>query len=103
MDTEEMTETRPKRKVEITEGQVVRWLCYVGFFYCAISMVTALSANETWIGYLLGTVAFGIPTMKMYVLYQDRERMAQDQQAFVAKQGQGQGRARFQGLDGNQS
>jgi hypothetical protein len=87
-----------KRRIEITEGQVIRWACYVGFFYCTISMVTALSSNTTWLGYLLGTIAFGTPALKMYVLYQDRERTAQSQAQYAAKNAGG-GRARFQGLD----
>jgi hypothetical protein len=98
------TDERPVRKVEITEGQIVRWLCYVGFFYCAISLITALTANTAWLGYLLGTIAFGIPALKMYILYQDAERTAREQRERAAQQAKaGTGRGRFVGLDGEES
>ena len=85
--TEPKTDERAKdkRKVEITEGQGVRWGCYAGFFYCAVMMVTALSSNTTWLGYLLGAILFGVPALRMYVLYVERERFAQDQAAWAAQ------------------
>jgi hypothetical protein len=97
---ETKTDERPVRKVEITEGQIVRWLCYIGFFYCAISMITALTANTPWLGYLLGTIAFGTPALKMYVLYQDAERTAKERQAHQARTGGGAKRFDFGDGDG---
>lgn len=98
--TEPETDDRPRRRVEITEGQVVRWLCYAGFFYCAINMVTGLSTNSPWVGYLLGAVLFGVPALRMYVLYQERERTAQDQAGWAARHGSGRSKARFDFGDG---
>jgi hypothetical protein len=94
------TDERPSHKVAITEGQVVRWLCYIGFFYCTIMLVTGLTANTAWLGYALGTVAFGTFALKMYVLYQAAERQAEERRARAAEQAnRSGGRGRFVGLD----
>lgn len=60
-----------KRTIELTEGQVVRWLCYLGFFFCLISLVTSLSTGGPWVGFLLGAVGFGYPAIKFYVQHED--------------------------------
>jgi len=68
------------RKVEITEGQIIRWLCYAGFFVCAVFAVYNMSVpGGVWLGFLLGSVIFGFPALKMYLKYQDYERQLAEQ------------------------
>jgi hypothetical protein len=57
-----------KRRSLPSETELVRWLCYVGFFVCALALVTSLSAGSGWLGPFAGVVIFGVPALKMYVL-----------------------------------
>jgi hypothetical protein len=65
-----------KRQLEISETDVVRWACYVGFFVCAVILLVTLSTGGRWLAMLVGVVIFGIPALKMYVLEQDRAQQA---------------------------
>ena len=71
------------KKVEIRETDFIRWLFYAGFFYCVISLVTSLSNGGIWIGYLLGSVFFGVFAMKAYTLHVDFEQQRSRQTQYV--------------------
>jgi hypothetical protein len=90
-----MSNGNDKRTIEITEGQVVRWLVYVGFFFCTVSLVTSLTASGPWIGFLLGAIAFGVPAVKFYVQHEDAAKAARSQAGYQ----QTHGRARDQDWD----
>lgn len=83
-----------QRRTQITETQVVRWLCYVGFFASAVLSLVTLTNNGSWVASLVGVVIFGIPALKMYVLQVDAERIRGQQQlhaAMAARDEQGGG------------
>lgn len=77
-------EDRDRGRIEVTETEIVRWLCYVGFFISAVLALVTLATNGRWIAFLIGVVIFGIPALKMYVLQVDAERQRATQATHAA-------------------
>ncbi len=75
-----------RRRIEINELDVVRWLCYVGFFASAVTLLAGVG-NGTWLGPVLGVVIFGVPALKMYTLEAERQRHAAERVKYQATHG----------------
>jgi hypothetical protein len=75
------------RKYEFNELDVVRWLCYVGFFVSTLALITALSTGGGWIGPIAGVLIFGVPTLKMYTLEAARQQTVRSQAQWRAQHG----------------
>ena len=71
-------------RIEITETEIVRWLCYVGFFISAVLLLVTLATNGRWVAFLIGVVIFGIPALKMYVLEYEAERIRTSEKQHAA-------------------
>lgn len=59
------------------ELDVVRWLCYAGFFFCLVWLVITLSTRGEFAGPLVGALFFGFQTTVMYMKEQDTELIRQ--------------------------
>lgn len=78
------------------ELDVIRWLCYGGFFACLIWFVITLSARGEFAAPLVGTIGFGVPTILMYVREHDAEQTRESARAKEAEQEKrGKGTARW--------
>jgi hypothetical protein len=70
---------RPKPRfqdnVARASGQtLIRWFFYFGFATCSVSMVALLGLGGAWWAPMLGTVAFGIPTIIAYLTEQEHQQ-----------------------------
>jgi hypothetical protein len=61
-----------------TPGQLfIRWFFYAGFMVCSIGMVALLGVGGAWWAPMIGTVAFGVPTVIAYLTEQERQQNLQ--------------------------
>lgn len=64
---------------EITESDVVRWVCYSGFTVCLLWLIIGISTGGSFWAPLVGTVVLGAYVGPMYV----REHQAEQDRATV--------------------
>ena len=69
------------------ELDVIRWICYGGFFVCLVWLVMVLSARGEFAAPLVGTLGFGAPAIVMYI----REHEAEQDRARVLDKAQQRG------------
>lgn len=71
------------------ELDVIRWICYGGFFVCLIWLLMVLSARGEFVAPLVGALFFGIQTTVMYIREHDAEMNRETVRAKAEQRGGG--------------
>jgi hypothetical protein len=71
----------------VGELEVVRWLCYTGFFASVLMLMAGLTFTGQWVAAGIGTGIFGFLTARMYEAEAARRQFERERGQYAAEHG----------------